>query len=94
MSDAPVLQVEGLVKHFPIHGGLLQRRVGEVSAGNVPAYTSVDARYGWHLGRAFELAVIGQNLFDNRHLEYASDFFASQLSYQPRRGYIQGLWRF
>lgn len=73
---------------------LMLRRVGEVSAGNVPAYTSVDARYGWHLGRAFELAVIGQNLFDNRHLEYASDFFASQLSYQPRRGYIQGLWRF
>lgn len=73
---------------------LMLRRVGEVSAGNVPAYTSVDARYGWHLGRSFELAVIGQNLFDNRHLEYASDFFASQLGYQPRRGYIQGLWRF
>jgi peptide/nickel transport system ATP-binding protein/oligopeptide transport system ATP-binding protein len=32
MSDAPVLQVEGLVKHFPIHGGLLQRRIGEVRA--------------------------------------------------------------
>jgi outer membrane receptor protein involved in Fe transport len=44
--------------------------------------------------RNFDLAVVGQNLFDNRHLEYASDFFASQLSYQPRRGYVQGLWRF
>ena len=32
MSDAPVLQVEGLVKHFPIHGGLLQRQVGAVKA--------------------------------------------------------------
>ena len=32
MSDAPVLQVDGLVKHFPIHGGLLQRRVGAVKA--------------------------------------------------------------
>ena len=27
MSTAPVLEVENLVKHFPIHGGLLQRRV-------------------------------------------------------------------
>ena len=27
-----VLAVEGLVKHFPIHGGLLQRRVGAVKA--------------------------------------------------------------
>ena len=32
MSDAPVLQVDGLVKHFPIHGGLLQRQVGAVRA--------------------------------------------------------------
>ena len=32
MSDAPVLKVEGLVKHFPIHGGLLQRQVGAVRA--------------------------------------------------------------
>ena len=31
-SGAPVLEVEGLVKHFPILGGLLQRRVGEVRA--------------------------------------------------------------
>jgi peptide/nickel transport system ATP-binding protein/oligopeptide transport system ATP-binding protein len=31
-STAPVLEVEGLVKHFPILGGLLQRRVGEVRA--------------------------------------------------------------
>ncbi len=28
----PVLQVDGLVKHFPIHGGLLQRRIGAVRA--------------------------------------------------------------
>ena len=28
----PVLQVDGLVKHFPIHGGLLQRQVGAVKA--------------------------------------------------------------
>lgn len=72
---------------------LMLRRVGAVG-GDVPGYTSVDVRYGWHLGRAFDLAVVGQNLFDNRHLEYASDFFVSQLSYQPRRAYIQGLWRF
>jgi peptide/nickel transport system ATP-binding protein/oligopeptide transport system ATP-binding protein len=32
VSGAPILEVEKLVKHFPIHGGLLQRRVGEVKA--------------------------------------------------------------
>ena len=32
MSGEAVLQIEGLVKHFPIHSGLLQRRSGEVRA--------------------------------------------------------------
>jgi len=32
MSEAPVLEVRDLVKHFPIQGGLLQRRIGEVRA--------------------------------------------------------------
>jgi oligopeptide transport system ATP-binding protein len=31
-SSQPLLQVEGLVKHFPIHRGLLQRQVGAVHA--------------------------------------------------------------
>ena len=31
-TDPPVLEVDGLVKHFPIVGGLLQRRVGAVRA--------------------------------------------------------------
>ena len=30
MSEAPSLEVQGLVKHFPIHRGLLQRRSGAV----------------------------------------------------------------
>jgi oligopeptide transport system ATP-binding protein len=32
MSDAPSLEVRDLVKHFPIHSGLLQRRTGAVRA--------------------------------------------------------------
>ncbi|HEX2890618.1 oligopeptide/dipeptide ABC transporter ATP-binding protein [Vineibacter terrae] len=32
MSDQPSLEVRDLVKHFPIHGGLLQRRTGAVQA--------------------------------------------------------------
>lgn len=106
VADAAGTAAEGAAPHHwaSLHalwspgGGhefdLMLRRVGAVAGGGVPGYTSVDARYGWHLGRAFDLAVVGQNLFDNRHLEYASDFFASQLSYQPRRVYVQGLWRF
>jgi peptide/nickel transport system ATP-binding protein/oligopeptide transport system ATP-binding protein len=32
MSDPALLEVQDLVKHFPIHGGLLQRQVGAVRA--------------------------------------------------------------
>ncbi|TXL73728.1 ATP-binding cassette domain-containing protein [Vineibacter terrae] len=32
MSDQPSLEVRDLVKHFPIHGGLLQRQTGAVQA--------------------------------------------------------------
>lgn len=73
---------------------LMLRRTGGIGQGEVPAYTSVDLRYGWRVNRSFELAVVGQNLFDPLHLEYVSNFFPGQPAYQPRRGYVQGVWRF
>jgi len=73
---------------------LMVRRVGAIDLGHVPAYTSVDLRYGWRVSRSFELAVVGLNLFDPLHQEHASDFVPSQPAYQPRQGFAQGLWRF
>ena len=31
-ADVPLVQVRDLVKHFPVHGGILQRTVGQVQA--------------------------------------------------------------
>ena len=70
------------------------RRVGAIGTGNVPAYTAVDLRYAWRVNRYFDLYFIAQNLFDPLHLEYVSNFFPGQPVYQPRRAFIQGVWRF
>ena len=66
----------------------------QVQSGGVPAYTSVDLRYGWKLNRKFELAIVGQNLFDPLPLEFVSDLFPSMPAYQPRRAFVQATWRF
>lgn len=83
---------------FALGGGrdvdLMLRRVGRVGEGDIPAYTAVDLRYAWKLNRTFELAVVGQNLFDPLHLEYVSDVFPGVPAYLPRRGFVQGVWRY
>ena len=48
------------------------RHVGKLPSPLVPAYTAVDARYGWRVSKSVELAVTGRNLFDRRHQEFAT----------------------
>jgi iron complex outermembrane recepter protein len=48
------------------------RHVGALPRPAVPAYTAVDARWGWRVRPGVELSVIGQNLFDPRHAEFGA----------------------
>ena len=45
----------------------------------VPAYTAFDARIGWSVARNLEVALVGRNLTDPSHLEFASDHLFSPL---------------
>ena len=51
---------------------IILRHVGALPKPAVPAYTAVDARYGWRIRPGLELSLIGQNLFDPRHAEFGS----------------------
>ncbi|MEK8049990.1 dipeptide ABC transporter ATP-binding protein [Ideonella sp. DXS22W] len=52
MSDTPLLEVKGLVKHFPVKGGLLGREVGRVHAVDGVSFT---------LAKGETLGVVGES---------------------------------
>jgi iron complex outermembrane receptor protein len=59
------------------------RYISEARAANgrgltafpVPAFTTLDARLAWRLGEELELAIAGQNLLEEQHLEYVPESF-------------------
>jgi len=75
------------------------RHVGErdtthVTSRRVPAYTSLDMRLAWSPSKDFELSLVGQNLLESAHQEFASDIFLTVPVVIERRGYIQARWHF
>ncbi len=60
----------------------------------VPAYTVLDLRYVVRLGKQAEVALIGQNLLDKRHLEFVADSLPSQPSEIGRSLMLKGTWHF
>jgi iron complex outermembrane receptor protein len=51
----------------------LLRGASRLRAGQVPGYATSDVRVGWRVSRHLELGVVGQNLHEARHREWASD---------------------
>jgi iron complex outermembrane receptor protein len=61
-----------LPKHFEQDTTL--RFVDHLPGLNLPNYYSLDAHLGWRPVSSLELSIGGQNLLDNRHLEFLPDF--------------------
>ena len=49
------------------------RFVSALSAQKIPAYSTADARFAWQATQHFQFSVVGQNLLQPRHYEFASD---------------------
>jgi iron complex outermembrane recepter protein len=61
-----------LPKHFDQDTTL--RFVDHLSSLGLPSYYSLDAHLGWRPVKSLELSIGGQNLLNNRHLEFLPDF--------------------
>jgi iron complex outermembrane receptor protein len=68
---------------------IMLRRVDELPAPVVPAYTAVDVHYSWQLRRDVELSLALQNLFDAAHPESGNPAQRSEIE---RGAYLQVQW--
>lgn len=64
------------------------RNATDPAGHQIPSYTTLDARIGWRLGKDVEFSVVGQDLLDKQHYEYAAETFALPTEI-PRRFYGQ-----
>ena len=70
------------------------RHVASIARGDIPAYTELDARYGWQARNNLDLSLVGQNLLHSRHREYFEDLVHSPQLQVQRSIYVQARWRF
>lgn len=70
------------------------KRVGQLSAIAIPAYTSFNLRLGWKVQKNLELSLVGQNLLGPQHAEFVTDDGTSRATYIPRSVYAQAMLRF
>lgn len=67
--------------------------VGPLQQG-VPAYVRLDAGLAWHPRENLEVALVGQNLLNSRHLEFPSSGAYTAPSEVVRDFYARVTWRF
>ena len=68
---------------------LTYRYVSALAGQGVPSYSTGDARLAWHVNRRFELSLVGRNLLQPHHPEFAGE---SGLIGIRRSAYIKVTW--
>jgi len=70
------------------------RYVDDVPSLNVDSYVELDVRIGWQCTESLELSLVGRNLLDGHHPEYASEIVEYVPSEVERSVYAKATWRF
>ena len=101
-----VLNAEG---SSPVHGAQLRshfdlvRGIGwdasayftdTLRSGNIPSYTRLDTGLTWRLAEALAMSVVGQNLVQDRHLEFLDDNGTVRATLIKRGAYAKLTWQF
>jgi iron complex outermembrane receptor protein len=73
---------------------LTWRYVGGLAGLAIPSYHSLDAHFGWSLTPRLNFSISGQNLTDNRHLEFRPDFVATAPTLVKRTYQVTARWTF
>jgi iron complex outermembrane receptor protein len=68
--------------------------VSALEAMSLPGYATTDLRVGWKSRAGLDLAVVAQNLLDDRHLEFQSADALVVSSMTRRRLWAAATWRF
>jgi iron complex outermembrane receptor protein len=68
-------------------------RLRDSGDGPIPAYTRVDARLGWRIGRSAEISVVGQNLLTPLHAEF-NNSYGIQRTLVERSIFAKITWHF
>lgn len=70
------------------------RYVSRVAFGDIPAYTTLDVRYGWRPKKHLDISFIGQNLLTSRHTEFVQDVTSVQTLQMQRGVYLRVTWNY
>jgi len=70
------------------------RYVDNLPALQIDSYIQLDLRIAWRPIKNLELALVGQNLLDDRHAEFRPSFIATQQAEIQRGFYGKVTWRF
>jgi iron complex outermembrane receptor protein len=74
--------------------GSTLRYVDALPAPKIPSYLTLDLRLAWSPRKDLEFAVVGQNLLDDRHPEFAPTFIGTQQTEVQRSVYGTVVWHF
>jgi iron complex outermembrane receptor protein len=68
--------------------------VGRLIAPHIPSYTRLDTNLAWQLSEKLSLSLVGQNLLENLHQEYAGPDLTVLPSLVRRSAYARLTWRY